>query len=43
MNNVWEAITLGDGTLAEKRAARAANAALIPEAHEAHARSYGDG
>ena len=43
MHDAREAIARGEGALAEERAECAATAALLPEAHEAHTRSYGDG
>ena len=43
VNYAREAIALGKGALAEERVTRAATAVLLPEAHEAHTRSYGDG
>ena len=43
VNDAREAITGEEGALAEERVARVATAVLLPEAHEAHARSYVDG
>ena len=42
VNDAREAITRGEGALAEERVACAATAALLLEAHEAHARRYGE-